>query len=496
MLLQEYLENNAGSIVNEAIRSRDIEKAINLISSYLVKRKIYTMPTIRDLTERGKRKLGVIVFNEKDQAACFVWDLGSSAQIESVLFTGQFHNMYTAWRNNEKFTWEAEVQAKGANTVQMCKLVGMALSENILDVNALRRKIQDAQLFESLVVEAGDDLIDKLKKDRSRIAVKLSNAKKKGDTRKIEDLQAEYDEIAKRISDARLSVKPNVTTQLQEDPEVDSLEDMFEEELKTTPEERFQDMEMYVNMVLSGRKPFAVLCGAPGVGKSFRVMQAVKQSGLEKDVDYFLLKAKSSPQALYTKLHDFKSPGQIIIMDDCDDVFKDGDSINILKAAYDSSDERWISWNTARKIPMDPEEAEACDDADFDSVTNRWYYPRQFLYEGGGILITNYRAGQIDTAIRNRALICDLEFTPDEIIDIIEKMAPKIEADKYSMEAKEQAIEFLRELNRRKVPINLSIRSFITCVDFFAIPHIDMRAARRNIITQMRNQSASGGKKY
>lgn len=496
MLLNEYLKENLGAIVTEAVRSRDIEKAIGLISSYLRKRKIWTMPEIRDLSVDNKRKLGVIVWTDKNEGACFVWDLGMSAQIETVLFTNNFDEMNVAWVNNEKFVWDLEVQAKGANTVQMCKLVEKVLSGKVaMNANAVRKEIQDAQLFESLVTEGADDIIAQLKKKRSNIAVKLSAAKKKGDTARIEDLQTQYDEIAKQITDARLSIQSGVQSTLQCEPDVNTYEDQFEEEVRATPEERFEDMEAYIGDVIAGVKPLALLCGAPGVGKTFRVNQALKRAGKDQDVDWKLLKGKSTATALYTTFHDFKNDGQLVVMDDCDSVFKDDDAINMLKAAFDSSDERWVTWNTARKIPMDADLAEQCDDADFDVSTGRWYYPRQFLFEGAGIIITNYRAGQIDTAVRNRALICDLDFTPQEILDLIRNLAPKIAADKYTMEAKQQAIDYLQELVDKNAPVELSIRSFTLCTGIFASDS-PMASKMRRIREQMRNQAARGGKKY
>ena len=496
MLLNKYLKTNLGSIVTEAVRSRDLEKAIGLISSCLSKRKIYTMPEIRDLSVGNKRKLGVIVWTDKNEGGCFVWDLGMSSQIEAVLFTRNFDEMNVAWINNEPYTWDLEVQAKGANTVQMCKLVEKVLSGKVaMTSNAVRNEIQDAQLFESLVIENADDMIEQLKKKRGSIAAKLSSAKKKGDTTKIADLQAQYDELKAQIADARLSIQTSVPSVLKCEPDVDTYEGQFEEEMRATPEERFEDMEAYIGDVIAGVKPLALLCGAPGIGKTFRVTQALKKAGLDMNIDWKLLKAKSTASALYTTMHDFKNQGQLIVMDDCDNVFKDDDAINLLKAAYDSSDERWVTWNTSRKIPMDTDLAEQCDDADFDPSTGRWYYPRQFLYEGSGIIITNYRAGQIDTAVRNRALVCDLDFTPQEMIDLICSLAPKIAADKYTMGAKQQALDYLQELVDKKAPVELSIRSFTLCTGIFASDSSTASKMRR-IREQMRLQAARGGKKY
>jgi hypothetical protein len=182
-------------------------------------------------------------------------------------------------------------------------------------------------------------------------------------------------------------------------------------------------------------------------------------------------------------------------MDDCDSVFKDDDAINLLKAAFDSSDERWVTWNVSTNIPMSTELAETCDDAVWDDVKDRWYYPKQFLYEGGGIIITNFRAGQIDTAVRNRALICDLDFTTEEILSLIRGLAPKIMPDVLTPEAKEQALDYLEELANKNAPVELSIRSFTLVAGIFGSNDSD-KSKKRQIREQMRLQSERGGKKY
>ena len=182
-------------------------------------------------------------------------------------------------------------------------------------------------------------------------------------------------------------------------------------------------------------------------------------------------------------------------MDDCDSVFKDGDAINLLKAAFDSSDERWVSWNISSPIPMPTELAEVCDDAVWNENKNRWEYPKEFLYEGGGIVITNFNAGQIDTAIRNRALICDLSFTVQEVLDLIRGLAPKIGVGVVSTEAKERALDYLQYLADRKAPVELSIRSFTLCAELY-MSDAPEKSIRRMINEQMRLQFARGGHKY
>ena len=487
----------------ESIRSRDIEKAIGLMKSYLKKRKIYTVPVVDEVTIEGKRKLGVYVFNANNEGAFLVWDLAESAQVETVMFTKKFDEAYNAVYNNGNVTFDVLAEAKGANTVQMLKLIEAVLTGKIaMSDSAVRAHIKDAQLFESaialsetdkIITEAKDPIIADLERQRFNINQRIRNYKKKG--KDVSELQAQYDEIAKQLADARVSVRTNVTASFAMDDDVENAQGFFEDEERATPEERFSDMKNYIYNVIAGIRPLALLCGAPGVGKTFRVMQAVKGSGKEQNRDYKLLKGKITPAALYVALHDFKNEGQLMIMDDCDSVFKDPDAINLLKAAYDSSDERWVTWGISSPIPMSEEMANMCDDAVFNDVKKRWEYPKEFLYEGGGIIITNFQAGGIDTAIRNRALICDLSFTTEEILELIRGLAPKIKPDVLSPQAKNDALEYLEELARKGAPCELSIRSFTLCAGLM-MSDADDRSKKRMINEQMKLQFQRGKGKY
>lgn len=509
MNLSEFIAENAGhihavEIINEGIRSRDIEKAIKLMSSYLNKRKIYTIPSIHSVSVDGRNKLAVYVYNEAGEGALFVWDLAESAQVETVLFTRDFTSAYATTVNPDsaKHTYDVCVQAKGTNTVQICKLVEKVLTGKVRMNDAeIRAEIRDAQLFESaeeddeVITEAKDPYLADLEKQKNTLYRKLRNAKMGGKVSLVASLQAQYDDLVARLADARVSVSKNVMVTATIDKGVEEVQDYFEEEERTTPEERFQDMRYYINNVIAGIRPLALLCGAPGVGKTFRVKQNIKSAGKEQNVDWKLLKGACTATALYKTLHDFKTPGQLVVFDDCDSIFKDMDAINLIKAACDSDDERWVSWNTAAAIPMPTDLAEQCDDAVWNEIKGRWEYPKEFLFEGGCIIITNFRAGQIDTAIRNRALICDLDFTTNEIIQLIRGLAPKIMADVLTPEAKEQALEYLQELADKNAPVELSIRSFTLCAGIFGSDAPD-NVKKRQIREQMKNQMARGGKKY
>lgn len=499
--LNEYLQRTVGSIITEAVRSRDIQKAMQLIANHLKKSKINVLPEIRPISVGNQRKLGVVYWTANNEAACFIWDLGMASQIEEVLFTKDFNAMNVAWSLGEDFVWDLEIQAKGANTIQMMLLAEKILTGKVaMTVAAAYKEIEDAQIFEDgdmegePINEATDDAeLLKMRKRRTNLNTMINYRKKKGQD--YADLQAELDDLRAKIAERAVNVRANVSSSLSTDQEIDEYEERFEEEMRATPEERFGDMERYVALVINGVKPLALICGAPGVGKTYRITKALERAGKEKNRDYILLKGKSTANFLFQALHDYKHEGQLVVMDDCDNVFRDDDSINILKAAYDSSDVRTVNWNTARKIPMTQEEAEMCDDAEFDQSTGKWYYPREFEYYGNGIIVTNFRPGQVDTAVKNRALICDLDFTPEETISYIESISDKIAADTYSPAQKARSIEILRDCVKKKLPCELSIRSFTLICGIISGGGTE-NDKMRMIREQMRHLAARGGKKH
>lgn len=508
MDLSQFIKECCSHIC-ESVHIRDLDKAKSLISSYLQKRKIYTLPIVSTCMVDNKKGFYIEVFNESGQAACFYWTAAETSQIAGVGFVKDMNRFNVAMINpKSKYDWDVYVESKGTNIVQMCKLVEKVLTGKVpMESTAIRSEIIDSQLFESKIEENEEEVIEEelieegnvdpyiaeLKRKKFNLYQRLHSARKKG--KDTEQLEIEYQKLSKELTEARLAIRSGVTVQSSPDPDVEKEEENFFEEIRATPEERFDDMKNYIYNVIMGIRPLALLCGAPGVGKTFRVMQAVKGTGKQQGIDYKLLKGKSTPTNLYTSLHDFKNPGQLIIMDDCDSVFKDPDMINLLKAAFDSSDERWVTWGTAVAIPMSSDLAEECDDAVYDDAKNKWYYPKEFLYEGGGIIITNYSAGQIDTAIRNRALICDLNFTVQEILGLIRNIAPKIMPGIIPDAAKEKALDYLQELADQKAPVELSIRSFQLCAGLYA-SNCPERQVQRMINEQMRLQSMRGGKKY
>ena len=293
---------------------------------------------------------------------------------------------------------------------------------------------------------------------------------------------------AETIEDIKMSISRDVPVEIEIDNETRRIEHEIEEE--RDPEESFKEMQIYIKTVLKGLQPGLILCGAPGVGKTYKVLQQLKAAGYEDGKNMDIIKGKCTTRSLYLSLFQYKKKGDIIVIDDADALvgpYAPEDSINILKAALDSTatDEgRKISYRIAGQL-LDHEGREV---------------PKTCYYNGGVIVITNYSMGQLDTALRGRTFVQSLDFSTKQILKLIEKRLPEIGKGQLSDEAKNEAFEYLNELADAKASMEISFRTFMTCARLFEVckdeDGISKDTVKSMIKEQMENQAIRGGKKY
>ncbi len=230
--------------------------------------------------------------------------------------------------------------------------------------------------------------------------------------------------------------------------------------------QRFGFMNELITMVIKKKTNSAIICGPGGLGKTYEVFSALKTSGLKptswvnssdeedsdedessaasitKPGDYTVVKGFSTPKALYRTLYENRN--KIIVFDDCDSVLRDPTGANLLKAALDSYDERWISWRT---------EGPSSDDL-----------PEVFKFNGSVIFISNLPQWKMDQAIRTRAFVIDLEMTIDQRLDRMRNVLVDVMPE-YDLSFKQEALSFMekfkfiaREINFRTLINVIKIR--------------------------------------
>ena len=115
--------------------------------------------------------------------------------------------------------------------------------------------------------------------------------------------------------------------------------------------ERFDMLEDMTKATKKGDVRAMIVSGPPGVGKSHGVEKVLGKHDLiatlgEKPPKYEVVKGAMSAIGLYCKLYKMADKDNVIVFDDCDSIFSDELSLNILKAALDSKKTRRIHWNT------------------------------------------------------------------------------------------------------------------------------------------------------
>ena len=115
--------------------------------------------------------------------------------------------------------------------------------------------------------------------------------------------------------------------------------------------ERFDMLEDMTKATKKGDVRAMIVSGPPGVGKSFGVEKVLGKHDLIADIaqdasfkKYEVVKGAMSAIGLYCKLYKYADKDNVIVFDDCDSIFADELSLNILKAALDSKKTRRIHW--------------------------------------------------------------------------------------------------------------------------------------------------------
>jgi len=114
--------------------------------------------------------------------------------------------------------------------------------------------------------------------------------------------------------------------------------------------DRFNMLTDMTKAVKKGDVRAMIVSGPPGVGKSHGVEEVLERyktmESLGAPKKFEVVKGAMSALGLYAKLYKMADEGNVIVFDDCDSIFSDELSLNILKAALDSKKKRKIHWNT------------------------------------------------------------------------------------------------------------------------------------------------------
>lgn len=151
---------------------------------------------------------------------------------------------------------------------------------------------------------------------------------------------------------------------------------------------RFEILDEMTQASIDGVVRGMVVTGPPGVGKSFGVEAVLEKNSLFDKIAgnklrFEVVKGASSAIGLYKTLYQNADKNNVLVLDDCDTVLYDETSLNLLKAALDSSKKRKLNWNTD------------------SSLLRREGIPDCFEFKGSVIFITNLKFDKVRGKIKD-----------------------------------------------------------------------------------------------
>jgi hypothetical protein len=271
---------------------------------------------------------------------------------------------------------------------------------------------------------------------------------------KVDSMQ---DVIPATAADCATSVEGNFDAPKRKEPKVQETDEQAIERIR----ERFDILEEMTEGAVDGSVRAMIVVGPPGVGKSFGVEKVLDKSAMFDKIGgnrprYEIVKGAMSAIGLYCKLYNYSDAGNVLVFDDCDSVLLDELSLNILKAALDSSKKRTICWNTDSRM------------------LRQEGVPDRFEFKGSAIFITNIKFEHVKSAklkdhlgaLESRCHYLDLtlDTARDKMLRIKQIMMDGM-LDHYEFEegAKQELYEYV-DANKDRLR-ELSLRTVIKIAD-------------------------------
>jgi hypothetical protein len=176
-----------------------------------------------------------------------------------------------------------------------------------------------------------------------------------------------------------------------------------DEEIAIRINDTYESMEILVSCVAANTVNSLIVSGGAGIGKSYTVRKVLNNINNGSEYNYVFHSGYIRNTHLFRLLWENRFPGMVIVIDDCDKVLGEEDTLNLLKAALELKPIRRIGWGSEKTF----------EDSDNEEI------PRYFDYEGSIIFLTNKDIrGEIASntkislhlsALESRSLILDMK---------------------------------------------------------------------------------------
>ena len=270
--------------------------------------------------------------------------------------------------------------------------------------------------------------------------------------------------MGRSVNSKMLMALQQETRTLAQEPVKKDTSHETDEEILDRLRARFEILDDMTRAVKRGDVRAMIVTGPPGVGKSYGVEKVLSKHDVfanvaqdEKLKKYEVVKGAMSAIGLYSKLYEYSDRKSILVFDDCDSVLLDDLSLNILKAALDTSKKRMIHWNTDSRLLRS------------EGV------PNSFEFKGGAIFITNIKFDHVKSkklqdhleALESRCHYLDLTIDTEreKLLRIRQVVTEHGMLDSYELtdQARLDVVDFV-DANRDRMR-ELSLRTVLKVAD-------------------------------
>jgi len=219
----------------------------------------------------------------------------------------------------------------------------------------------------------------------------------------------------------------------------------------------YNKLVTYLKHIVSKQARALIICGPPGMSKTYMVRRTFHFAKLNPGDDYVMLKGSTLGLShFYSLLYKYRK--SIIVLDDFDTPLKDEAMVNLLKAVTDSYPIRVVS------LPKEDVIVSG------EKGTIERAAPDKFEFKGQIVLITNLKKNEIDTALLSRAPAVEVYFNTRETMDALKTLMQYV-APSISDDIKQEVYDYLVSLYAKDKTIDVNFRAFQSCVEArFCIP--------------------------
>jgi len=216
--------------------------------------------------------------------------------------------------------------------------------------------------------------------------------------------------------------------------------------------EMFSRLEQHLELIIRKSKAVAlILCGPPGMSKTYMVRRTLHFSGKQPGKDYTIAKGSSlGLQSFYDLL--YANRNRLIVLDDFDTPLRNQDIVNLLKAITDSYSKRIVSLSRDMLVAAGSQ----------GQVTSK--SPEKFEFKGQVIIVTNLTRDKLDTALISRAPTIEVSYDTKQILAGVEKLLKHLN-NKVPMKLKQEVFEYIKKLYKHDNDIEVSFRTIKAGID-------------------------------